>query len=177
MITISEDHRGTAMSGHPVSLPGGLHCIDLPQPLPGFRRFISAWLFTDPLGRRVLVDPGPANTVPLLIRELESLTDGIDLILLTHIHLDHSGGLGQLCARFPGARTNPEWALKTIIRNFDNNCDFYKGPISSGALDDDKLFLIKSTIVLCSYSSFLLPISTFAALSTEALIVPFIGKV
>ena len=27
--------------------------------------------------------PGPADTIPLLIRELESLTDGIDLILLT----------------------------------------------------------------------------------------------
>ena len=62
-------------------------------------RFISAWLFTDPLGRRVLVDPGPADTIPLLIRELESLTDGIDLILLTHIHLDHAGGLGQFCSR------------------------------------------------------------------------------
>ena len=81
MITVSEDHRETPVSGRPVSLPGGLHCIDLPQPLPGFRRFISAWLFTDPLGRRVLVDPGPADTIPLLIRELESLTDGIDLIL------------------------------------------------------------------------------------------------
>lgn len=104
MITVSEDHRETPVSGRPVSLPGGLHCIDLPQPLPGFRRFISAWLFTDPLGRRVLVDPGPADTIPLLIRELESLTDGIDLILLTHIHLDHSGGVGRLCARFPGAR-------------------------------------------------------------------------
>lgn len=85
-------------------LPDGLRLIDLPQSLPGFRKFISAWFFRDSAGRRIVVDPGPASTVPLLVRGLEDVTDGVDLVLLTHIHLDHSGGVGQLCARYPEAR-------------------------------------------------------------------------
>ncbi|NLL36720.1 MAG: MBL fold metallo-hydrolase [Fretibacterium sp.] len=81
----------------------GLFLFDLPQPLPGFRRFVSAWFFVDDRGRRVLVDPGPASSIPFLLGGLEPLTDGLDLVLLTHIHLDHSGGLKALCARYPDA--------------------------------------------------------------------------
>ncbi|MBR1671651.1 MAG: MBL fold metallo-hydrolase [Fretibacterium sp.] len=80
-----------------------LYLIDLPQSAPGFQRFISSWFFRDAAGRRVVVDPGPASTIPLLLRELEGITDGVDLVLLTHIHLDHSGGIVPFCARFPAA--------------------------------------------------------------------------
>jgi glyoxylase-like metal-dependent hydrolase (beta-lactamase superfamily II) len=81
-------------------LPEGLHLLDLPQPKAGFWRFISSWFFVDSLGRRILVDPGPASTIPLLLKQLSEITDGVDLILLTHIHLDHSGGLAQFCKNF-----------------------------------------------------------------------------
>ena len=83
---------------------GGLYLIDLPQAMPGFQRFISSWFFRDAAGRRVVVDLGPAATVPLLLRELEALTDGVDLVLLTHIHLDHAGGLSAFCARYPSVK-------------------------------------------------------------------------
>ncbi|MCR5347851.1 MAG: MBL fold metallo-hydrolase [Fretibacterium sp.] len=83
---------------------GGLFLIDLPQPSPGFRRFISSWFFQDAAGRRVVTDPGPAGTIPLLLRELENLTENVDLVLLTHIHLDHAGGLAEFCARYPGVQ-------------------------------------------------------------------------
>lgn len=85
-------------------LPDGLRLIDLPQPIRGFSSFISAWFFVDLEGRRVLVDPGPAGSVRALVDELSGITDGLDLILLTHIHLDHSGGIGQLCERYPDAK-------------------------------------------------------------------------
>lgn len=94
----------TASERDGVRLPDGLHLIDLPQPLPGFRRFISSWFFRDAVGRRILVDPGPADTIPFLLRKLAAVTDGVDLVLLTHIHLDHSGGLGQFCRSRPEAR-------------------------------------------------------------------------
>jgi glyoxylase-like metal-dependent hydrolase (beta-lactamase superfamily II) len=81
----------------PTPLPEGLHLLPLPQSRPGFQDFISSWFFVDSSGRKMLVDPGPASTIPLLLRQLSRITDGVDLVLLTHIHLDHSGGLAQFC--------------------------------------------------------------------------------
>jgi len=86
------------------TLPKGLHLFDLLLPRAGFHHFISSWFFVDSAGRRVVVDPGPASTIPLLVKELSSVTDGVDLILVTHIHLDHSGGLYQLCEEFGEAK-------------------------------------------------------------------------
>jgi len=51
------------------------------------------------------VDAGPAATAAPLIKALEHLgISRLDWILLTHIHLDHAGGIGELLHRFPGAR-------------------------------------------------------------------------
>ena len=55
----------------------------------------------------LLVDPGPASTIPYLVERLDELgIRTIDYILLTHIHLDHAGGTGQLLRHFPGAKVN-----------------------------------------------------------------------
>jgi glyoxylase-like metal-dependent hydrolase (beta-lactamase superfamily II) len=86
------------------NFPEGLYLIDLPQNQEGFRNFLSSWFFVDSRGRRILVDPGPASTIPLLLESLSKITDAIDLVLLTHIHLDHSGGIGHLCEVFPKAK-------------------------------------------------------------------------
>jgi glyoxylase-like metal-dependent hydrolase (beta-lactamase superfamily II) len=83
-----------------------LYLIDLNGPLEGFRKFISAWLYRLP-GATVLVDPGPASTIPYLVERLKELgISTIDYVLLTHIHLDHAGGTGQLLQHFPGAKVN-----------------------------------------------------------------------
>ena len=82
-----------------------LHCIDLDQPaLEGFRKFISAW-FLRREGFNLLVDPGPKSTIPHLISQLDRLgVDRIDYVLLTHIHIDHAGGTGELLRTYPEAR-------------------------------------------------------------------------
>ena len=77
-----------------------LTLIPLPQDLPGFDRFINAWLVTGE--HNYLIDPGPAFTIPQLVAVLDELdVRHLDAILLTHIHIDHSGGIGDLVTHFP----------------------------------------------------------------------------
>lgn len=83
-----------------------LDLIDLPLPMEGYHDFFGIWLLRDETrGRTALIDVGPASTVPLLLEELKARgIVKLDLILLSHIHLDHSGGLAQILQAFPSAK-------------------------------------------------------------------------
>jgi glyoxylase-like metal-dependent hydrolase (beta-lactamase superfamily II) len=77
-----------------------LFLIPLTPPLTGFSRFISAWLYRGEI--TCLIDVGPASTAPDLLRALQELKiDQLDYILLTHIHLDHAGAIGEIAVAFP----------------------------------------------------------------------------
>ncbi len=82
-----------------------LTCIDLDQPsLIGFRQFVSCWLYRDEK-ISFIVDPGPLSTIPLLLERLiEQQVERLDYILLTHIHIDHAGGTGELLKSYPEAQ-------------------------------------------------------------------------
>jgi glyoxylase-like metal-dependent hydrolase (beta-lactamase superfamily II) len=81
-----------------------LDLIDLDQPLPGQREFISCWLERRP-GLTFIVDPGPRSTAGYLVARLRAFgVTRLDWILLTHIHLDHAGGTAEVAAAFPEAR-------------------------------------------------------------------------
>lgn len=60
----------------------------------GIERVICSWQVGD-----VLVDPGPASSLPTLLEELGDWRPRA--LLLTHIHLDHAGGAGLLARRWP----------------------------------------------------------------------------
>lgn len=77
-----------------------LYLISLPVPIKGFDGFIGTWVYAgDPV---VLVDVGPAVSAPYLLSALAELGLGQpELILLTHIHIDHAGGIGMLAEAFP----------------------------------------------------------------------------
>lgn len=54
-----------------------------------------------------LIDPGPETTIDSLLASLEEAEfspQSITHILLTHIHLDHSGGVGALLKHMPTAK-------------------------------------------------------------------------
>lgn len=81
-----------------------LQLIDLDIESLNYSKFISAWLYTGNEGN-FLIDPGPACTIPALFDELNRRdVRHLDWILLTHIHMDHSGGIGHVIERFPDAR-------------------------------------------------------------------------
>jgi len=82
-----------------------LFCIDLDQPtLEGFRKFVSSWCYRGD-GFTLLVDPGPLSTIPHLVGELRRRgVERVDYVLLTHIHIDHAGGTGELLKAYPEAQ-------------------------------------------------------------------------
>lgn len=77
--------------------------IEIPQDLPGFNQFIGSWVYTGKIN--FIVDVGPSSTATRLTDALGSCgIDRLDYILLTHIHIDHAGGLADVLDRYPKAR-------------------------------------------------------------------------
>ncbi len=90
------------MNAPPAAVPDPIR-IPLVPGRPGFEDFLSAWLIPGP--PVCVVDPGPAATADQLFAALAAHgVAGIDFLLLTHIHLDHAGGVGRIARRFPEAR-------------------------------------------------------------------------
>lgn len=57
-------------------------------------------------GRAAFVDTGVNDSVPLLLEALRQKNvdvANVDYVFLTHVHLDHAGGAGQLMQRLPNA--------------------------------------------------------------------------
>jgi glyoxylase-like metal-dependent hydrolase (beta-lactamase superfamily II) len=58
-------------------------------------------------GRAAFVDVGTAFSVPGLMAVLEARglpRAAVDYVIVTHVHLDHAGGAGEIMRRLPGAR-------------------------------------------------------------------------
>jgi glyoxylase-like metal-dependent hydrolase (beta-lactamase superfamily II) len=70
----------------------------------GRERYTAAYLLYG--NEPSIVETGPTTSVPHVVAGLERLGVGpgdLAHIVLTHIHLDHGGGAGTLCERFPNA--------------------------------------------------------------------------
>ncbi len=77
--------------------------VEIKQDLPGYSNFFGTWVCED--GNTLLVDVGPASTAHRLIESLEDMgTSKVDYILLTHIHIDHGGGLAPVLDHYTKAR-------------------------------------------------------------------------
>lgn len=81
----------------------GIHAVDTHYVRPG----LDASHLIIEQGRAAFVDTGPSSAVPYLLAGLQRLgvaPEQVDLILLTHIHLDHAGGAGVLLRSLPNAK-------------------------------------------------------------------------
>jgi glyoxylase-like metal-dependent hydrolase (beta-lactamase superfamily II) len=77
--------------------------IEIQQDMPGFGRFIGSWLCQG--NENIVVDVGPSCSVEQLVKSMTDLgIHRVDFVLLTHIHIDHAGGLAAFLERFPMAR-------------------------------------------------------------------------
>jgi glyoxylase-like metal-dependent hydrolase (beta-lactamase superfamily II) len=90
------------MEGETFEAASGLKGID--TKMAGRTRVTSAYLVT--AREPALVETGPTTSAEAVVAGLESLglgPDDLAHIVVTHIHLDHAGGVGRLAARFPTA--------------------------------------------------------------------------
>ena len=84
-------------------LDHGIHVVDT-----GFHRprYDAAYLLVEK-GRAAFIDTGTNHAVPRLLAALElaGLTpEAVDMVIPTHVHLDHAGGAGLLMQQLPRAR-------------------------------------------------------------------------
>ena len=89
--------------------------IEIKQDMPGFNEFIGSWVVQDDLN--IVVDVGPASTSSRFIDALETLgLKRVDYVLLTHIHIDHAGGVADLLDHYPMAKVMcHEKAVKYLV--------------------------------------------------------------
>lgn len=77
--------------------------IQIKQDMPGFDHYFGSWVCQDEI--KIVVDAGPANTAAGLVESLDSMgVDTVDYVLLTHLHIDHCGGLAALLDQYPMAK-------------------------------------------------------------------------
>lgn len=126
-----------------------LHLIPLDLPKKGFHHFLCAWLYKDDQ-TAILIDPGPRSTIPALLQALEAMkVRHLNHILLTHIHLDHAGGLGVLLDRYPETKAichpraiphlvKPERLWESSLKVLYETAVLYgePAPVAEDALDD-----------------------------------------
>ncbi|EAT11129.1 MBL fold metallo-hydrolase [Bermanella marisrubri] len=78
-----------------ISLPGKVYCLDT-----GFqRKQMAACYAIESEGRWAIIETGTNDTVPLILAFLEQQAvspEQVDFIIITHVHLDHAGGVGKL---------------------------------------------------------------------------------
>ena len=101
-MTDTEPGSGTDLPQPGTRVADGV--IELDTLLGGWERVTAGYLIEGE--SPILVETGSQSSVPVLLAELEHLGFGPgDLagVVVTHIHLDHAGGVGDVARAFPGA--------------------------------------------------------------------------
>src|SRR5271168_4544910 len=101
----SASDADASVAGQPVTTEIAPGVIEIDTLLGGWERVTAGYLLTGPAP--VLVETGSQSSVPALLEALASLGLGADDlagVAVTHIHLDHAGGVGDVARAFPKAK-------------------------------------------------------------------------
>lgn len=125
--TTSKERKAPMRPMNLLPITSQLTLVPLDQNLRGFTSFIGSWVYKG--DRTFLVDVGPTATVPRLLEALELLgIKRLDAILLTHIHLDHAGGIGDFAPHFPDA---PIVCHASAIRHLEDPARLWEGSLKT----------------------------------------------
>jgi hydroxyacylglutathione hydrolase len=97
------ERRSRQESVSVITYDNGIHAIDAEYVRP----MLDAVHLVIHEGRAAFVETGTSRSVPQLLAALESLglsRDAVDWVFITHVHLDHAGGAGQLMQVLPNAK-------------------------------------------------------------------------
>jgi len=131
--------EGVNKSPRVQDLGGGVYSID--TLMGGFEGITSAYFIGS--DRPALIETGAALSAPHVQSSLEELGCGpqdLATIVVTHIHLDHAGGVGDLANEYPNARivvhergarhlVDPTKLVASAYRVFGSKMDDMFGPL------------------------------------------------
>jgi glyoxylase-like metal-dependent hydrolase (beta-lactamase superfamily II) len=89
-----------------INVASNLYDIQLDLKGTNFTSKLSSWAYKDD-NLCFLVDTGPKSAIDSLKHALDKIgikENDLNYILLTHIHMDHAGGVGELIKFFPKAQ-------------------------------------------------------------------------
>ncbi len=93
----------TVLQMHTQEVGKNLFLIDLET--GGFKNLIGSYVLKG--DKSVIVETGPSSSVPNLLsglKELDVKTEDVAYVALSHVHLDHGGGVGALLKSLPNAK-------------------------------------------------------------------------
>ncbi len=114
------------------SLSHGIYAIDT-----GFHRarFDAAYLLVDG-EHAAFIDSGTNHAVPRLLQALHAVgltVDNVDVVIPTHVHLDHAGGVGKLMQALPCATL---WVHERGARHMIDPTALYLGALAVYGQDE-----------------------------------------
>lgn len=148
--TANVDNMAEPVSNHITDLGFNTHLID--TQMGGYQGIAAAYAI---LGSKpALIETGTALSAPIVENALNSLgisADDLATIVVTHIHLDHAGGVGDIAARFPNAQVvvhergarhlaDPTKLMASARRVFGETMDQIFGELL--AVDPDRLVIL-----------------------------------
>jgi glyoxylase-like metal-dependent hydrolase (beta-lactamase superfamily II) len=108
------------------NLKHNITCIDTQY----MRKDFVAVYLLEANGRTAFIDTGCYLSVPTLLATLDAKNitrESVDYIILTHIHLDHAGGAGELIRHLPNAKI---YVHKNGVRHLINPTKLRAGVIN-----------------------------------------------